>query len=889
MTYIQPFTVDRYLFVQVLSTTAPFIIHRVIDTSEPEFTYFRSFKNLNPEYADNRTFAADLQAEAAVLGALQTPHVPRFCEYGTAHDHEFLTYKYIWGKSLLQILRELKKHQKMLSDVYACHIANEVCRCLSHAHSLRTREFPEGIVHYNLSPRNIIISYSGRVHVVNFGHKGPMLTRENLGEFDFRNLSYLSPEQISRQGLSHKSDLFTVGALLYEMLTGAPPFLERTADKIVARIAKCSFLPASQVNDISPPELDEFLASALTPYTSDRFASAGLMSESLTSYLVRKHPDFDEIKLMLLMKALFNNEIVDDIKQIHWLAERVEPRHRLLVKSIPRIMYDTISEERRNAGFDEDGLSMGSFRITGSIRPRDVSAALSGGRANVDAPGTTRQASPAQQVPPARQASLARQAPPARQVELPDDDFGEEFVSVSYTMEEFAKTRFCAPPRKESFFDVEDTVLVGRSWVDKIPGEKERRALLDSGEFVCEFDEPPAAPATPAAPTPAVSMTPAPAPLPEPVRRTRHLDLRSAMDIPPALRAEVERKLAQHPPKLMPTAAPPAPAPPAPAPVVTAPTSPAAPPASDPTRIRFSDGRKYDALAILNESDHRNQLIGRVLGEYTITGILGWGGMGTVYDGIQPTIGKEVAIKVLNPQLCHDEKMTQRFLAEAKAVNSIRNPHIIDIFAFGVLEGRFHYFVMEKLNGFPLSGYLQRHGTAPVGETYEIMLQVLNAVQAAHEKGIIHRDLKPDNIFLENRALFRNYVKILDFGIAKFLSAKMNEGGSHIGAPIGTPEYMSPEHCLNDGVCAASDIYSLGVILFEMFTGTYPFRKNSYFETILAHMREAPPRPSTLAPMDQRLEDIILWTLTKDPKKRPISVRELGEHLLPILKKMSTT
>ncbi len=879
MSYIQPFTVDRYLFVQVLSTTAPFIIHRVIDTSEPEFTYFRAFKNLNPEYADNRAFAADLKAEAAVLRALQTPHVPRFCEYGTAHGHEYLTYKYIWGKSLLQILRELKKHQKMLSDVYACHIANEVCRCLAHAHSLRTREFPEGIVHYNLSPRNIIISYSGRVHVVNFGHKGPVLTRENLGEFDFRNLSYLSPEQISRQGLSHKSDLFTVGALLYEMLTGAPPFLERTADKIVARIAKCSFLPASQVNDISPPELDEFLASALTPYTSDRFASAGLMSEALTSYLVRKHPDFDDIKLMLLMKALFNNEIVEDIKQIHGLAERVEPRHRLLVKSIPRIMYDTISEERRNAGFDEDGLSMGSFRITGSVRPRDVSAALSSGRARHDDPAPSKAAS----------------SPPPPKPELPDDDFGEEFVSVSYTMDEFAKTRFCAPPRKESFFDVEDTVLVGRSWADGVPSLEQRRALLESGEFVCEFDDPPAAPAPAvSAPAPAVSAS-APATLPgEPVRRTRHLDLKSAMDIPPALRAEVERKLAQRPP---PPPAPPAssqggsPAPRAPAPPASPPaiTSPAAPPAADPTRVRFSDGRKYDALAILNESDHRNQLIGRVLGEYTITGILGWGGMGTVYDGIQPTIGKEVAIKVLNPQLCHDEKMTQRFLAEAKAVNSIRNPHIIDIFAFGVLEGRYHYFVMEKLNGFPLSGYLQRHGTAPVGETYEIMLQVLNAVQAAHEKGIIHRDLKPDNIFLENRALFRNYVKILDFGIAKFLSAKMNEGGSHIGAPIGTPEYMSPEHCLNDGVCAASDIYSLGVILFEMFTGTYPFRKNSYFETILAHMREAPPRPSTLAPMDQRLEDIILWTLTKDPKKRPLSVRELGEHLLPILKKMSTT
>jgi len=839
MTYIQPFTVDRYLFVQVLSTTAPFVIHRVLDTSEPEFTYFRSFKNLNPDYADNRTFAADLKAEAEVLRALQTPHVPNFCEYGSAHGHEFLTYKYIWGKSLLQILRELKKHQKMLSDVYACHIANEVCQCLAHAHSLRTREFPEGIVHHNLNPRNIIISYSGRVHVVNFGHKGPILTRDNLDEFDFRNLSYMSPEQVSRQGLSHKSDLFTVGSLLYEMLTGAPPFLERTPAKVVARIAKCSYLPASQANEIAPPELDEFLASALTPYTSDRFASAGLMSEALTSYLVRKHPDFNDIKLMLLMKALFNTEIVEDIKQIHKMANQVEPRHRLLVKSIPRILYDRISEDRRKAGIDEDGLSMGSFRITGSIRARDV--------ASVD--------------PPAPQQTTG--ASPPRKVELPDDDFGEEVVSVSYTMEEFAKTRFCAPPRKESFFDVEDTVLVGRSWVNGVLDEKARRALLESGEFECDFDVPGPSP-EPARDAPAPAIT---APEPTRMRRTKHLDLRSAMEIPAALRVEMERKLAEHPPKAF--------------------SAPVAAPAGDATRIGRSDGRRYDAVELLNESDHRNLLIGRVLGEYTITGILGWGGMGTVYDGIQPTIGKEVAIKVLNPQLCHDAKMTQRFLAEAKAVNSIRNPHIIDIFSFGVLEERFHYFVMEKLNGTSLSGYLQRHGTIPMGDAYEILLQVFNAVHAAHGKGIIHRDLKPDNIFLESRALFRNYVKILDFGIAKFNVDGFKTSVTNVGVPIGTPRYMSPEQCKGHNVTEASDLYMLGMILYEMFTGSLPFQKDSYIDMLIAHLHEPPPRPSTRCEMDPELEDIILWMLEKDPQKRPASALVLGERLLPCLKRLS--
>ena len=198
------------MFVELLSSTRPFFIHRVIDLSEREFSYFKSFKNVNPEYLSNPVFSTDLAHEASTLRALHTPAVPQFYDYGVVDGQSYLIYRYVWGRSLLQILRELKRHSKMLSDAYAIHFASEVARILAKAHAVRTKTFPEGVVHYNLSPRNILVSFSGQVNLVSFGHRAPMISREHLGELDFRYLSYLSPEQVTGTDLSHKSDLFTL-------------------------------------------------------------------------------------------------------------------------------------------------------------------------------------------------------------------------------------------------------------------------------------------------------------------------------------------------------------------------------------------------------------------------------------------------------------------------------------------------------------------------------------------------------------------------------------------------------------------------------------------------------------------------------------------------------
>jgi len=298
---------------------------------------------------------------------------------------------------------------------------------------------------------------------------------------------------------------------------------------------------------------------------------------------------------------------------------------------------------------------------------------------------------------------------------------------------------------------------------------------------------------------------------------------------------------------------------------------------------QVADQKKYEKK-IEGIKDESDPLLGRMLGEYLVTGVIGWGGMGTVYDGIQPDIGKEVAIKVLNPSFSKQKDLAMRFLAEARAVNSIRNAHIIDIFSFGVVEEKYHFFVMERLHGESLGEFLKREEIISKPLAHEIMIQLMNAIGQAHEKGIIHRDLKPDNIFLERRDPFEHYVKVLDFGVAKFMEEGVYSAITKVGTAIGTPLYMSPEQAIGVDVAPESDIYSIGVILFEMFTGTLPFERKSYLEVLKAHMMDPPPRPSSLVPMDERLEHIILKTLAKKKEDRFHSIPELAEVLLPLLK-----
>ena len=268
---------------------------------------------------------------------------------------------------------------------------------------------------------------------------------------------------------------------------------------------------------------------------------------------------------------------------------------------------------------------------------------------------------------------------------------------------------------------------------------------------------------------------------------------------------------------------------------------------------------------------------GAKVGEYVVDRKIAEGGMGSVYAGHHPVIGKRVAVKVLSAQCAHIPDLVRRFVEEARAVNKIGHPNIIDIFSFGTLADARPFFVMEYLEGANLAERLEQ-GDLTSSETRRILRQICGALEAAHRAGIVHRDLKPENIWVAAPTHEDSFAKVLDFGIAKLLDNPAGKS-TQTGAAMGTPRYMAPEQCMGRPVDHRADIYSLGVILYEIFAGIVPFRGESFGELIYQHMSEVPEPPSRHRAMEPELERIILACLEKDPAKRPESAKELGRML----------
>jgi serine/threonine protein kinase len=259
------------------------------------------------------------------------------------------------------------------------------------------------------------------------------------------------------------------------------------------------------------------------------------------------------------------------------------------------------------------------------------------------------------------------------------------------------------------------------------------------------------------------------------------------------------------------------------------------------------------------------------VGEYEIEAKIGEGGFGSVFRAVHPLIGKVVAIKVLHRRYSAQPEMVRRFVAEARAVNQIRHRNIIDIFAFGQLEDGRHYYVMEYLEGVTLEQHITQSGPMSLGESILILRRLARALDAAHAKGIAHRDLKPDNVFMAIDEDGGCQPKLLDFGIAKLLSEEAPQKfKTRTGAPIGTPQYMSPEQCRGRNVDHRTDIYGFGIIAYRMLTGVLPFDGEDYMEILLAHLQQEPRPPSSIvSSLSPGVDEAIGWMLHKDPAARP--------------------
>jgi serine/threonine-protein kinase len=266
---------------------------------------------------------------------------------------------------------------------------------------------------------------------------------------------------------------------------------------------------------------------------------------------------------------------------------------------------------------------------------------------------------------------------------------------------------------------------------------------------------------------------------------------------------------------------------------------------------------------------------------YKIQKLLGEGGMGFVYLARHKVIDKKVAVKVLRADLAKDREILDRFLQEAKAASSIGNPHIIDISDFGDLPDSSTYFVMEFLEGQSLGALLEGDTRLPVDRICHIALQIADGLAAAHERGIVHRDLKPDNVFVITRGTDHDFVKILDFGIAK-VSGNANTKLTKAGAVFGTPHYMSPEQAAGAPIDHRTDIYALGVMLYEMVSGQLPFNADNFMGILTQHMYKAPVPIRALVPGPEcppSLEAVVLKCLSKKPEGRYQSMEELGADL----------
>jgi serine/threonine-protein kinase len=263
---------------------------------------------------------------------------------------------------------------------------------------------------------------------------------------------------------------------------------------------------------------------------------------------------------------------------------------------------------------------------------------------------------------------------------------------------------------------------------------------------------------------------------------------------------------------------------------------------------------------------------GTMVGEYRIDGKLGAGTFGDVYAGEQPVIGKRVAVKVLNRRFASDPAVVSRFIAEARAVNRIRQRNIIDIFSFGVIPGiDRHYFVMELLEGLTLGAVLDRAGKLPVALALPLVQGIAAGLDAAHEAGITHRDLKPDNVFIVREREGTFFPKLLDFGIAKLVGQETaHKTGS--GMVLGTPRYMSPEQARGRPTDHRADIYALGVMIHEMLTGGFLFDADSAVDMLLKHAVDEPPGMSSVErTIDPALDEPVLAMLSKRPQDRPAS------------------
>ena len=263
---------------------------------------------------------------------------------------------------------------------------------------------------------------------------------------------------------------------------------------------------------------------------------------------------------------------------------------------------------------------------------------------------------------------------------------------------------------------------------------------------------------------------------------------------------------------------------------------------------------------------------GTLAGEYVLKALLASGGHGSVYEAEHRILGRRAAVKVLHPHLADQGEMLKRFVREARVVNQIHHPNIVDVYDFGLMPDGSPYYVMELLTGRTLSQVVQERGRLSASRALAYLEPVCAALDAAHKAGVVHRDLKASNVLVMEEGE-RPRVKLLDFGIAKLLHAEPSQEGLTLaGQRLGTAHAMAPEQFRGGPIGPHTDIYALGVLLHQLLTGRYPFQCEDRMELERLHLEAHAPRPSAIAPVSPAVDAVVLRCLEKDGGRRYSSV-----------------
>ncbi len=302
----------------------------------------------------------------------------------------------------------------------------------------------------------------------------------------------------------------------------------------------------------------------------------------------------------------------------------------------------------------------------------------------------------------------------------------------------------------------------------------------------------------------------------------------------------------------------------------------------------LSQTRKDSIVANTREQTQHDEFIGRRIGGFLVKRLLGHGGMGKVYEAVQVSVGRPVALKVLKGALQNDDRLQKRFEREAQAIAQLNHPNIVTLYDFGTDPHGASYIAMEYVHGQLLTDYLKQPPSLEF--IIHVFCHILAALQCAHARGIVHRDLKPDNVMLTTVGNDDAFAKVLDFGLARLTDPDENSTDrsnevqlTQAGEVFGTPLYMSPEQASGEqNISKPSDIYSLGCIIYELLAGTPPFMGVKAMHVLMKHVHDAPPplRPrENFKHVSQEFIDLIMWCLVKEPQHRPQSAEQVVHAL----------